>query len=79
LEEREIHVDNVARRTCGASAMIKSVGVGTPTVLIVLQAESNQEIRSAVDVWGVKNKEKPKLPQFTTDSNIKNIRSLYLL
>ncbi|CAG9781702.1 unnamed protein product [Diatraea saccharalis] len=72
-----IHVDNMARRTCGASASIKSGGVGTPSVLIVLESQSNQEIRSVVEVWGTKDWVKPK-PQLPPDMNTKNIKSLYL-
>ncbi|PZC76592.1 hypothetical protein B5X24_HaOG204432 [Helicoverpa armigera] len=51
---RYIHVDNLAIRTCGASASIKAGGVGASSVLIVLRAYINQEIRSVIDIWGEK-------------------------
>lgn len=47
-----IHVDNLAKSTCGASASIKAGGVGSSFVLIVLTARNYQEIRSVVDIWG---------------------------
>ena len=47
-----IYVDNLAVKTCGASATVKSGGIGSSSVLIVLTARSNHEIRSVVDIWG---------------------------
>ncbi|RVE44628.1 hypothetical protein evm_010714 [Chilo suppressalis] len=72
---RYIHVDNLARRTCGASATLKSGGVGTSSVLVVLQAEAHDEIKSVVDVWGTRTgapQPKPSPPPPA------NLRSLYL-
>lgn len=74
-----IHVDNLAMKTCGAKAMLKSGGVGTSTVLIILHAATNQEIRTVVDIWGVKISDpvritKPPLPK----DKLKNMKSLYL-
>lgn len=57
-----IHVDNLAMRSCGASAVLKNGGVGSSNVLIVLHAGINQEIRSVVDIWG------EKIPTKSTDS-----------
>ncbi|KAM3968491.1 uncharacterized protein ACR2FA_009274 [Aphomia sociella] len=74
---RYINVDNLAMKTCGASASIKQGGVGSSSVLIVLHADSNQEIRSVVDIWGTKNYE-PRRPKLEMDDNIKNMKSLYL-
>ncbi|KAJ8737997.1 hypothetical protein PYW08_000592 [Mythimna loreyi] len=50
-----IHVDNLAIKTCGAGAAIKSGGLGSSSVLIVLSARINQEIRSVIDIWGTKD------------------------
>ncbi|XP_028033318.1 uncharacterized protein LOC114245366 [Bombyx mandarina] len=72
-----IHVDNLAIRSCGASASIKNGGVGTSSVLIVLHADSNQEIRSVIDIWGVKNYEKTTRRALNPES-LKNMKSLYL-
>lgn len=62
-----IHVDNLAMRSCGASASIKNGGIGTSSVLIVLHAGINQEIRSVVDIWGEKIPEKTTRLPFMTD------------
>lgn len=74
-----IHVDNLAIRTCGASASIRSGGIGTSSVLIVLHAHINQEIRSVVDIWGEKKCANVKAtePPLNPDE-MKNIKSLYL-
>ncbi|XP_052751348.1 uncharacterized protein LOC113518619 [Galleria mellonella] len=73
---RYVNVDNLAMKSCGASATIKNGGVGSSSVFIVLHAESNQEIRSVIDIWGIKNYE-PK-HKVDVDPNIKNMKSLYL-
>ncbi|CAG4942739.1 unnamed protein product [Colias eurytheme] len=72
-----IHVDNVAMKSCGASASIKKGGIGTSSVLIILHAETNEEIRSVIDIWGTKHFEQTTrtLPK---DENTKNLKSLYL-
>lgn len=70
-----IHVDNLAVRTCGAHAAIKAGGVGTSTLLIVLHADANQEIRSVVDIWGVENAEKSTVRAV----NINKMKSMYLV
>lgn len=57
-----IHVDNVAIRSCGASAVVKKGGIDSPSILIVLHAESNEEIRSVVDIWGKKIRDKVTTP-----------------
>ncbi|CAH4038636.1 unnamed protein product [Pieris brassicae] len=70
-----IHVDNVAIKSCGASATIKKGGVGSSTVLIILHAGTNEEIRSVIDIWGTKHRE------VTTKSllqGMNNLKSLYL-
>ncbi|XP_059055420.1 uncharacterized protein LOC131849366 [Achroia grisella] len=72
-----INVDNLAMRSCGASASIKKGGVGFSSVLIVLHAESNQEIRAVIDIWGTKNYE-PKIHKVIIDDDIKNMKSLHL-
>ncbi|XP_053623692.1 uncharacterized protein LOC128682825 [Plodia interpunctella] len=77
---RYIHVDNLAQKTCGASAQIKDGGIGKNSVLVVLRAESNLEIRSVVDVWGTKDpnpRNSLKLPRYI-DENAKYVKSLYL-
>ncbi|XP_028173664.1 uncharacterized protein LOC114362447 [Ostrinia furnacalis] len=74
-----IHVDNVAIKSCGASATIKMGGIGTSTVLIVLHADTNQEIRSVIDVWGTKDEAPvPKKKALPFSKDIKNLKSLYL-
>ncbi|CAH0577788.1 unnamed protein product [Chrysodeixis includens] len=81
-----IHVDNLAIRSCGASAAIRSGGVDTSSVLIVLHADINQEIRSVVDIWGERRgaTSAAKAPagkapnQRTIRPADKNIKSLYL-
>lgn len=73
-----IHVDNLAIRTCGARAEIKSGGVGQSTVLIVIHAKANNEIRAVVDIWGVKAYEKPS-PKLRPINIEKNVKSLYVL
>uniref|UniRef100_A0A2A4JD78 Uncharacterized protein n=1 Tax=Heliothis virescens TaxID=7102 RepID=A0A2A4JD78_HELVI len=76
---RYIHVDNLAIKTCGASASIKAGGVGTSSVLIVLRAFINQEIRSVVDIWGEKialNSTQTSQPHLNPDE-VKNIKSFY--
>lgn len=69
-----IHVHNLAMKSCGASASVKSGGVGTSSILIILHADRNQEIRSVVDIWGDNLKVTTKPPQL----NFGNITSLYL-
>ncbi|CAG9558585.1 unnamed protein product [Danaus chrysippus] len=74
-----IHVDNVAIRSCGASADIKKGGVGSSSVLIVLHAATNEEIRSVIDIWGIKSMDTPKTTKpMILDENIDNMKSLYL-
>ncbi|KAJ8736808.1 hypothetical protein PYW07_000079 [Mythimna separata] len=70
-----IHVDNLAIKTCGASASIKSGGLGSSSVLIVLTARINQEIRSVVDIWGKKNTVSNATD---TPPRYKKIKSLYM-
>ncbi|CAH0703157.1 unnamed protein product [Spodoptera exigua] len=47
-----IYVDNLAMRSCGASAAIKTGGIDSSYVVLVLHAHINQEIRSVIDIWG---------------------------
>lgn len=75
-----LHVDNVAMKTCGARASLKSGGVGTSSVLIVLHAGPYNEIRSVIDIWGTKS---PPLPSKSSrpkeiPESMKNLKSLYL-
>lgn len=72
-----IHVDNVAIKSCGASASIKKGGIGKSSVLIVLHAATNEEIRSVIDIWGTKCPEK-RVKSIPVDENTKNMKSLYL-
>lgn len=74
-----IHVDNLAIRTCGANAVIKNGGINESSVLIVLHADTNQEIRSVIDIWGtkaVKNGRPKKL--ITSKEDLKALKSWYL-
>ncbi|XP_060809494.1 uncharacterized protein LOC132903937 [Amyelois transitella] len=74
-----IHVDNLAQKTCGASAQIKDGGIGKNSVMVVLHAGANQEIRSVVDVWGVKDASLPRVTlRRYMDENSKYMKSLYL-
>lgn len=81
-----IHVDNLAIRSCGASASIKSGGVDSSYVLIVLTARINQEIRSVIDIWGkaeTNHTTEQSANNFTAirrsdPDDWKNIKSLYL-
>lgn len=80
-----IHVDNLAIRSCGASAAIRSGGVDTSSVLIVLHADINQEIRSVVDIWGERKSadavtatDKTAKMRNIRPADAKNIKSLYL-
>ncbi|XP_037299726.1 uncharacterized protein LOC115440527 [Manduca sexta] len=77
---RYIHVDNLATRSCGASATIRDGGIGSQTVLIVLHADTNQEIRSIIDIWGEKRPGmKMKVTRQPLDTEeTKNLTSLYL-
>ncbi|XP_045542196.1 uncharacterized protein LOC123723483 [Papilio machaon] len=50
-----VHVDNVAIKSCGANAQVKKGGVDASSVLIVLHADINEEIRSVIDIWGTAN------------------------
>lgn len=72
-----IHVDNLAVKTCGASATIKSGGVGTSTLLIILHADTNQEIRSVIDIWGVENPGQTTVRPVKA-ADLKNMKSMYL-
>lgn len=74
-----LHVDNLARKTCGASASIKSGGIGTSSVLIILHSDPYHEIRSVIDIWGTRelNEMKINLPQMS-GQELKNMKSLYL-
>ncbi|XP_047544224.1 uncharacterized protein LOC125076211 [Vanessa atalanta] len=72
-----IHVDNVAIKSCGASATIKKGGIGTSSVLIVLHAATNEEIRSVIDIWGTKYFEQ-NTKSIPIDKNMGNLKSLYL-
>lgn len=77
---RYIHVDNLARRTCGANASIKSGGIGQPTVLVVLHSDPFQEIRSVIEIWGT-NEVKKQLGHFPVkvdSEEMKKMKSLYL-
>lgn len=71
-----IHVDNVAIKSCGASANIKKGGIGNSFVLIVLHAATNEEIRSVIDIWGTKLPKKPKTP--SKDASVENVKYLHL-
>lgn len=74
-----IHVDNLAMRTCGASAEIKSGGVDKSTVLIVMHAKANNEIRAVVDIWGLKNSQRSSHKSLLTSKGKKDLKSLYVL
>ncbi|CAH2035666.1 unnamed protein product, partial [Iphiclides podalirius] len=73
---RYLHVDNVAIRSCGASAVVKKGGVGASSVLIVLHAAANEEIRSVVDIWGSRGQDAgaPSAPS----EGPNNMKSIYL-
>lgn len=78
-----IHVDNLAIRSCGASAVMKTGGIGSSYVLIVLHAHINEEIRSVVDIWGERKGGKEgnvdKLPRSETKpGELKTNKSLHL-
>ncbi|CAH0716303.1 unnamed protein product, partial [Brenthis ino] len=72
-----IHVDNVAIKSCGASAAIKKGGIGTSSVLIVLHAATNEEIRSVIDIWGTKQFER-NTQSIPVEDKFGNMKSLYL-
>ncbi|CAG5003185.1 unnamed protein product [Parnassius apollo] len=72
-----VHVDNVAIKSCGASASIKQGGIGSSSILIVLHAATNEDIRTVIDIWGTKRQEKTKGP-LQNPSSSKNFKSLYL-
>lgn len=75
-----LHVDNLAMKTCGARASIKSGGLGTSTVLIILHANPFNEIRSVIDIWGTKSLP-PRLKSLRfreIPKPMKNMKSLYL-
>ncbi|KAI8431202.1 hypothetical protein MSG28_001240, partial [Choristoneura fumiferana] len=66
-------------RTCGASAVLKRGGVGTSTVLIVLHAATNQEIRSVIDVWGTRDAARKNIKTILKDDGLmKDMKSRYL-
>ncbi|XP_022833183.1 uncharacterized protein LOC111361083 [Spodoptera litura] len=75
-----IHVDNLAIRSCGASAAMRTGGIGSSYVLIVLHAHINEEIRSVVDIWGERKKviteELPRTP--LKPDEMTSLKSLYL-
>ncbi|XP_068620026.1 uncharacterized protein [Battus philenor] len=73
-----VHVDNVAIKSCGANAEIKKGGVDSSSVLIVLHADTNEEIRSVIDIWGTKSRIVIETVAAPQDSN-KSMKSLYLL
>ncbi|XP_073960660.1 uncharacterized protein [Choristoneura fumiferana] len=76
---RYVNVDNLAQRTCGASAVLKRGGVGTSTVLIVLHAATNQEIRSVIDVWGTRDAARKNIKTILKDDGLmKDMKSRYL-
>ncbi|CAK1554662.1 unnamed protein product [Leptosia nina] len=70
-----IHVDNVAIKTCGASASIKKGGIGTSSVLIILHAGTHEEIRSVIDIWGTKHRAVTTAPPL---HDLKKLKSFYL-
>ncbi|KAJ0183984.1 hypothetical protein K1T71_000407 [Dendrolimus kikuchii] len=74
-----VNVYNLAIKTCGANASLKSGGIGSSSVLIVLHADSNEEIRAVIDIWGTKklNKRSKKKPT-KNSKDLKNMKSLYL-
>lgn len=74
-----LHVDNLAMKTCGARASLKSGGLGTSSVLIVLHADPYNEIRSVIDIWGTKTLPPPKSFRVKEiPKAMKNLKSLYL-
>lgn len=74
-----LHVDNLAMKTCGARATLKSGGLGTSTVLIILHADQFNEIRSVIDIWGTKTlPPPPKSVRPRVIPKPKNMKSLYL-
>ncbi|XP_063547085.1 uncharacterized protein LOC134754678 [Cydia strobilella] len=75
-----IHVDNVAQKTCGAVATLKRGGIDGSSVLIILHAESSQEIRSVVDVWGVPKSvpRKREMKPLEREGELRDMQSKYL-
>ncbi|XP_049885389.1 uncharacterized protein LOC126380163 [Pectinophora gossypiella] len=73
-----IHVDNLAIRSCGASATIKAGGVNTPGVLIVLHSGPYQEIRTVIDIWGTRALDPTRARPNFTPNELKNLKSTYL-
>lgn len=73
-----LHVDNLALKTCGARAILKSGGLGTSTVLIILHAGPYNEIRSVIDIWGTKSPPPQPQPRVVPEA-MKNLKSIYLL
>ncbi|VVC86354.1 uncharacterized protein LOC126978375 [Leptidea sinapis] len=73
-----INVDNVAIKSCGASAMIKKGGIGTSMVLIILHADTNEEIRSVIDIWGTKHFDVTTSSTPKDNNIMNNLKSLYL-
>ncbi|KAJ2954126.1 hypothetical protein O0L34_g2348 [Tuta absoluta] len=79
-----MHVDNLAIKSCGASAAIKAGGIGTSGVMVVLHAGPHQEIRSVIDIWGTRLT--PRRPQHRRAmlvppedlEQMKKLRSKYL-
>ena len=73
-----IHVDNLAIRSCGASATIKAGGLNTPGVLIVLHSGPFQEIRTVIDIWGSRDQEPTRARPNFTPVELKNLKTSFL-
>ncbi|XP_048005676.1 uncharacterized protein LOC125241309 [Leguminivora glycinivorella] len=75
-----LQVDNLAQKTCGAVATLKRGGLNTSSLLLILHAESSQEIRSVVDVWGVPKMvpRKRNVKPLEREGDLKNMQSKYL-
>lgn len=72
-------MDNLAQKTCGASAVLKRGGVGSSTLLVVLHAAANQEIRSVIDVWGTRDAPRKDIKTLLKDDGLmKDMKSRYL-
>lgn len=73
-----LYVDNLAMKTCGARASLKSGGLGTSSVLIVLHAGPYNEIRSVIDIWGTKSPQLKVSRPRSTPKAMKILKSIYL-